>query len=132
MEATLKIPILSKEQLKHLQKARSELTKAGVIFDSGYDLIENIFDWELDWPLEGAELTDKKELVFNVKGKDKTLEHIILAHIILAEVELLKAKVLFQYEFNVFNNRVWRLGKISGAELKIRKPRKEPNEIKPK
>ena len=65
MKATLKLPILSEKQLKYLQEARSELTKAGVTFDTGYDLKEGIFDWELDWSLEGAELTDKKELIFD-------------------------------------------------------------------
>lgn len=126
MEATLKIPILSKEQLKHLQKARSELTKAGVIFDSGYDLRENILDWELDWSLEGAKLTDKKELFFNSR-KIKTSKYIMNA-----EDELRQAKVFFDSTLDSEYRIVWKLDELQGAKLKIRKPRKEPNEIKPK
>lgn len=58
--ATLKIPITSDDQLKHIQKARSELLKAGISFDSGCDLQKGIIDWELDWSLEGAELIGRR------------------------------------------------------------------------
>ena len=130
MEATLKISMISEEQLKHLQKARSELTKAGVIFDSGYDLRENIFDWELDWSLEGAELTDKKELVFN-SIKKRTNNHIWNA-----ENELAEAGVFFNSEIGSENRIVWKLDELQGTELKIRKPRKESTKdgkkVKPK
>ena len=126
MEATLKIPIITEERLKHLQKARSELTKAGVIFDSGYDLRENILDWELDWSLEGAKLTDKKELFFNSR-KIKTSKYIMNA-----EDELRQAKVFFDSTLDSEYRIVWKLDELQGAKLKIRKPRKEPNEIKPK
>ena len=126
MEAKLKIPIISEEQLKHLQKARSELTKAGVIFDSGYDLIENIFDWELDWSLEGAKVIVRQELVFD-SIKERTNNHIRNA-----ENELAEAGVFFISENGSEDRIVWKLDELHGAELKIRKPRKEPNEVKPK
>lgn len=112
--------MISEEQLKHLQKARSELTKAGVIFDSGYDLRENIFDWELDWSLEGAELTDKKELVFNSHSLKRNM------HIIDSRAELERAKVYFDSTVDSEYRIVWKLDELQGAELKIRKPRKEP------
>ena len=87
MEATLRIPILSEEQLKHLQKARDELTKADVIFDTGYDLRERIFDWELDWSLENAELLENKILQFNVYT-DKRIKHIMNAEDELKQAEI--------------------------------------------
>jgi hypothetical protein len=122
MNVTLKIPILSDEQLKHLQKARSELTKAGVTFDSGYDLIESIFDWELDWSLEGAELLEDKTLQFNVYTIKK------VKHIMNAEDELKQAEVYFDSRLDNKDRIIWELENLHGAELVIRKPRKEPTE----
>ena len=55
---------LTKEQMKHLHKAESELSKAGVSFDTGYDFGEKRRDWEFDWSLKGARVTIKKR-----KGK---------------------------------------------------------------
>ena len=121
MNATLKIPILSEEQLEHLQKARSELSKAGVTFDSGYDLVENIFDWELDWSLENAELLLNKTLYFNVYSINK------VKYIMNAEDELKQAEVFFDSRLNDKDRIVWELDKLQGAELIIRKPRKEPS-----
>lgn len=121
INATIKIPILSEEQLKHLQKARSELTNAGVTFDSGYDLKENIFDWELDWSLEGGKLTEEKDLVFDSKGMKE------VKHIMNAEDELKQAEVYFDGAYS--DNKeavVWLFENLHGAELVIRKPRKEP------
>ena len=39
----------------------------------------------------------------------------------LAEVELVNAEVLFEYEFDDVNNRVWKLDKLQGAELVVGK-----------
>ena len=122
MESILKLPILSEEQLKYLQKARSELTKAGVIFDSGYDLVNNIFDWELDWSLENAELLENKTLQFNVYTDKK------IKHIMNAEDELKQAEVFFDSKLDEKYKIVWELNDLQGAELIIRKPRKELSE----
>lgn len=122
MESILKLPILSEEQLKYLQKARSELTKAGVIFDSGYDLVNNIFDWELDWSLENAELLENKTLQFNVYTDKK------IKHIMNAEDELKQAEVFFDSKLDEKDKIVWELNDLQGAELIIRKPRKELSE----
>ena len=115
MKATLKLPILSEKQLKYLQEARSELTKAGVTFDTGYDLKEGIFDWELDWSLEGAELTDKKELIFDSEiGTIKYIKN--------AEKKLKQGQIYFNTGFSDIKEKVvWDLSEIRGAELKIRK-----------
>jgi len=117
MEATLKIPILSEMQLKHLQKAMSELTKAIVTFDSGYDLVNNIFDWELDWSLEGGELLENKILQFNVYTIKKA------KYIMNAEDELKQAEVYFDSRLDDEDRIIWELDKLHGAELIIRKPR---------
>lgn len=119
MKATLKLPILSDEQLKHLQKARSELIKAGVTFDSGYDLIENIIDWELDWSLEGAKLTEENKLVFDSERNED------IKYIMNAEDELKQAEVFFDSRLDKEDRVIWELDKLNGAELKVRKPRKE-------
>jgi len=50
----------TKEQLKHLFNAEKELSKAGVSFDTGYDLGAKVRDWEFDWSLRGAEVVIKK------------------------------------------------------------------------
>ena len=130
MKTTLKIPILSEEQLKHLQKARSELTKAGVTFDSGYDLRENIFDWELDWSLENAELLENKTLQFNVYTTKK------VKYIMNAEDELKQAEVYFDSRLDDKDRIIWELDELQGAELVIRRSRKEPSKgvkkVKPK
>lgn len=56
---TLKIPIKSDRQLEHLFKAQSQLTKAGVHFDSGTQLISpKERHWELDYSLRGAKLVN--------------------------------------------------------------------------
>lgn len=120
MNATLKIPILSEEQLKHLQKAERELLKAGVSFDTGYDLVNHVRDWELDWSLEGAKLTDKKELVFDSQ-KIKTSKYIMNA-----EDELRQVEVYFDSRLDDKDRIVWELNELYRAELVIRKPRKEP------
>jgi len=60
--ARLVIPIKSKEQLKYVWEAESQLLKAGVTFDisgiAGED--EAIFtrEWELDESLKGAEIKE--------------------------------------------------------------------------
>lgn len=51
---------LSEEQLEHIFKARDELGKAGVIFDTGHDLVNNIHNWEFDWSLKGAKTEVRK------------------------------------------------------------------------
>ena len=115
INATLKIPVSSEEQLKHIHKAQEELLNAGIEFDTGYDLVNNINDLELDWSLEGAKLSADKTLVFDMKATDERMKHILLA-----EVELVNAEVLFEYGFNDFNNRIWKLDTLQGAELVIR------------
>ena len=59
-DGKLKIPIYNDAQLEHIQNAMLSLSKAGITFDSGYDMRTNTFEWELDWSLEGAELEIKK------------------------------------------------------------------------
>lgn len=54
---TLQIPVHSKEQRDHLFEAQKHLGEAGVTFDTGYDLMNDIRDWELDWSLKGATLS---------------------------------------------------------------------------
>ena len=115
INATLKILILSEEQLKHLQKARSELTKADVTFDSGYDLRENIFDWELDWSLENAELLEDKILQFNVYTDKK------VKYIMNAEDELKQAQIFFNSRLDNRDRVIWELNELQGAKLVIRK-----------
>lgn len=47
------------EALEHIKNAESELSKAGVTFDTGSDVNEGIIlnrVWELDWSLKGAKL----------------------------------------------------------------------------
>lgn len=53
-EVSIKIPIADKEQRDHLFKAVSELSKAGVTFDTGCGC--GHMDWEFDWSLKGAEV----------------------------------------------------------------------------
>ena len=50
----------TKEQLEHLFKAEEELRKAGVSFDTGYDMGAGARDWEFDWSLKGAEVLFKR------------------------------------------------------------------------
>lgn len=126
MDATLKISILSEEQLKHIQKAERELLRAGVSFDTGYGLVNNIRDWELDWSLEGTKLTDKKELVFDSQ-KIKTSKYIMNA-----EGELKQADVYFNSRLDDKERIIWELNELHGAVLVVRKPRKVSTEVKPK
>ena len=118
MDATLKISILSEEQLKHLQKAEKELLKAGVSFDTGYDLVNHVRDWELDWSLEGAILTNKKELIFNSQkiGTGK--------HIMNADDELRQAEVYLDSRLDSEDRIIWEFDKLYGAKLVIRKTKK--------
>ena len=60
IEAQIKFPEIDKEQLKHLSDAKKALGKAGVTFDTGYDLGTHTRDWEFDWSLKGAEVILKK------------------------------------------------------------------------
>ena len=50
---------LSKEQMEHLFRAETELLKAGVSFDTGYNFETKTRDWELDWALKGARVSIK-------------------------------------------------------------------------
>ena len=57
---TLTIPIHSDEQIDHINKARKELSDAGISFDSGFGIDNSIVtqaDWQLDWSLKGATLS---------------------------------------------------------------------------
>lgn len=60
-EVTIKFSDLTKAQYKHLHNAESELLKAGVSFDTGYNFIKKTRDWEFDWSLKGAKVILKKE-----------------------------------------------------------------------
>ena len=118
MNATLKLPIMSENQLKYLKEARDKLSKAGVTFDTEYDLKEGIFDWEFDWSLENAELLENKTLQFNVYTDEK------VKHIMNAKNKLKKASVFFDSKLDDEDRIVWELNEIRGAELVIRKTRK--------
>lgn len=116
INATLKIPVHSEEQLKHIHNAQEELLIAGVEFDTGYDLVNNVNDWGLDWSLKGAELLEEKILRFDAEATDDEMKPILLA-----ELELLNAGLVFKYGFDDFNHRLWMLDEIQGAELVVRK-----------
>ena len=60
VEVRIEFAGLSKEQTKHLYKARKELGKTGVDFDSGYNHVTGSRDWEFDWSLKGAKVVLKK------------------------------------------------------------------------
>ena len=114
MFAKLKLPILSENQLKYLQEARSELTNAGITFNTGYDLKEGIFEWELDWSLKGAELTDENELIFDSEVGIKYIKN--------AEKKLKQGQIYFNTGFSDIKDKiVWDLSEIRGGELKPRK-----------
>jgi hypothetical protein len=53
---TIQFDVASEDQREHIMNARGELSKAGVIFDSGYDLRENRIEWEFDESLIGAKV----------------------------------------------------------------------------
>ena len=54
---TLVVPIKSKKQMEHLYRAQSQLSKAGVTFDTGTQLVKPVErHWELDWSLKGARI----------------------------------------------------------------------------
>ena len=59
-EVTIQFKDLTKDQMEHLHKAESELSKAGVSFDTSFDFGTNTRDWEFDWSLEGARVVLKK------------------------------------------------------------------------
>lgn len=113
--ATLKIPITSDEQLKHLQKAQKELIKVGISFDTGYDLVNNIREWELDYSLKGAKLLEDKILQFNIYTDKKVKQ------IMNAEDELRQSGVYFDSRLDNEDRIVWELENIEGAKLIVRK-----------
>ncbi len=47
---------LTEKQLEHLFKAEKELKKAGVRFDTGFNLEKDERVWELDYSLKGARI----------------------------------------------------------------------------
>ena len=116
INGTLKIPVHSEGQLKHIHNAEEELLNAGVEFDTGYDLVNDINDWELDWSLKGAELLGGKTLRFDAEATDEGMKSILLA-----EGELVNAGVIFKYGFDDFNHRLWMLDEVQGVELVIKK-----------
>ena len=59
MKAVLKIPCEGKK-LDAVLIAEKKLREAGVSFDTGYDLVNKVRDWELDESMEGAELVERK------------------------------------------------------------------------
>ena len=60
-EVAIEFPNLTEEQHKHLYKAVTQLRKAGVSFDTGYDFCEKKRVWEFDWSLKGANVVLKKK-----------------------------------------------------------------------
>lgn len=60
-EVRIEFPNLTDEQDKHLYKAQRQLLKAGVSFDTGYDVCEKKRVWEFDWSLKGANVVLKKK-----------------------------------------------------------------------
>ena len=56
MEVRIQFKNKTKKQLKHLFNVERELGKAGVSFDTGYNVNEKIRDWEFDYSLKGAEV----------------------------------------------------------------------------
>ncbi len=63
---TLRIPITSRGQLQHLFQAQTELSKAGVTFDTGSNIQSgetSTRDWELDWSLKGATVRNPRRLM---------------------------------------------------------------------
>lgn len=64
-EVTVRI-LYTDETLKHLFKAEEELRKAGVHFDVGSLVQENVREWSFDWSLEGAEV-----IFVRMKGDEK-------------------------------------------------------------
>lgn len=63
---TLVVKCKDKNILKELRKAEKHLHNAGITFDTGYNVIDAIREWSLDWSLEGAKLTytdnERKEI----------------------------------------------------------------------
>ena len=57
-EVLIRFPDLSDDQRKHLYKAATQLSKAGITFDTGVSCEGN--DWEFDWSLKGAEVFFKR------------------------------------------------------------------------
>lgn len=57
-EVLIRFPNLDEEQKDHLYKAATELSKAGVHFDTGGGCEGN--DWEFDWSLKGANVIFKR------------------------------------------------------------------------
>lgn len=58
-EVRIEFPNLSEEQLKHLHKAERQLLKAGVSFDTGFNMCDGKATkrvWECDWSLKGAKV----------------------------------------------------------------------------
>ncbi|KKK95940.1 hypothetical protein LCGC14_2667790 [marine sediment metagenome] len=53
-EVTIRFPNLSSKQREHLYKAATQLSKAGLTFDTGVGGEGN--DWEFDWSLKGAQV----------------------------------------------------------------------------
>ena len=58
MKITLKIPCEG-TKLDRVKAAEGWLRAAGVTFDTGYDFVNKVRDWELDESLEGAEVVIK-------------------------------------------------------------------------
>jgi len=55
---------LTEEQLKHIHKAETELSRADVTFDTGSDVRDSKLlnrVWELDWSLKRAEIVDSTQ-----------------------------------------------------------------------
>ena len=70
--ATLRIKIKNKEHLNKIFNIEKLLHEAGIQFDTGYDLVNKIRDWELDWSLKGAKLAHVEEMTEQrLKTKEK-------------------------------------------------------------
>jgi len=58
-EVKIQIPVKTREQLIHIFRAEDELRLAGINFDSGYDFLNKIREWEFD-VVKGAKVLFKR------------------------------------------------------------------------
>lgn len=61
MSAVLQFKISNKKQLDILFAIEKQLSEAGITFDTGYDTVNDVREWFLDWSLKGAEIKIIKE-----------------------------------------------------------------------
>jgi len=59
IEVLIRFPNLTDKQRDHIYRAVTELSKAGVTFDTGVGCAGN--DWQFDWSLKGAQVFFKRD-----------------------------------------------------------------------